>query len=140
MTLRKQLTDSIRLVLVLSGIFGPFALYRLQKIIPQSIVSLLHAYAINPKGWSRLRFYVRDSGDIYPTRGQGVFILLTVVLNAVFSALFLYTEDNPSPGQSPPYTLKAGLANRLGALAVANMPLIFVFSTRNNVLLRLTGK
>lgn len=73
-----------------------------------------------------------------PTRGQALYILLISLLNVIFlvapyTALFPQTVF-PSMKLMEISTI----GNRAGVLAMGNMVALFVFSTRNNILLWLT--
>ena len=77
-----------------------------------------------------------------PTRGQAFFIFYLVSINVILSAVG-YKGSQPnswypnilgSDGQIISY-----VTNRLGVLSFANIPLLFLYAGRNNVLLWLTN-
>ena len=90
------------------------------------------------KTWFRRRFllpalfgrkHIQPLGNyMLPTRGQSLMIVGYMMLNVVFMA-----TDYPD-GR----TAKAA-ANRAGHLSLVNMPIYFLFSGRNNILIFLTG-
>ena len=77
-----------------------------------------------------------------PTRGQAIFIFYLVAINVILSAAGLnsrqpnawYPSASGSNGEIVSY-----LTNRFGVLSFANIPLLFLYSGRNNVLLWLTN-
>src|SRR3569833_1177900 len=74
-----------------------------------------------------------------PTRGQGLYIAIMVVLNIVFMAVN-YQSYQPNlwyPGQN--VEIEAYIVWRTGAYSLALLPIVFLFSARNNTLLWLTN-
>ena len=77
-----------------------------------------------------------------PTRGQAFFILYLIAINVVLSAAGFqsrepntwYPSSSGGDGEIVTY-----LTNRLGVLSFANIPLVFLYAGRNNVLLWLTN-
>ena len=77
-----------------------------------------------------------------PTRGQTFFLFYLVAINVILSAVGFklmqpnswYPSSSGSDGEIISY-----LTNRLGVLSFANIPLMFLYAGRNNVLLWLTN-
>ena len=77
-----------------------------------------------------------------PTRGQAFFVFYLVAINVILGAAGFrsvqpnswYPSASGSDGEIVSY-----LTNRLGVLSFANIPLLFLYAGRNNVLLRLTN-
>lgn len=77
-----------------------------------------------------------------PTVGQGLYISIIVVLNVIFLTIgykTLYPERVMQWYQNHYQELMAYWMWRTGVLAFCNMPVLFLFSSRNNVLLWLTN-
>lgn len=132
-----------RLALFLCGFLVPILL-SLLKFVPISDVraSRWRSYFIHPTVWShQWSMQIREAGDISLTRGQACFILYMLALNVVFVATGQYDSTHSfwtldgRHGQ-----LITCLANRFGALALANIPLLFLYAGRNNFLLSVTSK
>src|ERR1700712_5068825 len=71
-----------RLALLCSGILAPIILSVLEYLCPKSINAKLHTIFVYPSAWAkRWHVSIRDTGDINPTQGQGLYVLLTVGLN-----------------------------------------------------------
>jgi hypothetical protein len=62
-----------------------------------------------------------------------------VLLNAILSGIRLYSADNSWKWDAPGASLMGSLADRLGALSVANIFLVVLYGGRNNILLMITG-
>ena len=77
-----------------------------------------------------------------PARGQAFFIFYLIAINVILSAVGLqsvqpnswYPAASGSDGE-----IRSYLTNRFGVLSFANIPLVFLYAGRNNVLLRLTN-
>jgi hypothetical protein len=78
--------------------------------------------------------------DAALTRGQALFIFYLFVVNVVLSAVnFEYADPNTwYPGNKWRW-MAMQVANRLGVLSFANLPLVFLYAGRNNFLLWLTN-
>jgi hypothetical protein len=84
---------------------------------------------------------MQETGDINPTRGQAIFVLYMLAVNVALAStghFTLYHYFWSFDGRHGQFI--TCLANRLGALSIANIPLLFLYSGRNNVMLKLTGK
>ena len=77
-----------------------------------------------------------------PTRGQAFLILYLVAINVILSAAGYQSREPNSwyPGSSGgDGETVTYLTNRLGVLSFANIPLVFLYAGRNNILLWLTN-
>jgi hypothetical protein len=127
------------LVVFVAGAFIPLVVFLIKKAFPQRAYSLIGAYIINPLSCRLISFNIRDIGDVQPTRGQTFFVLIIILLNATLSGVRLYSGDSSWKWDSPGASLTTCLANRLGALSIANIPLVVLYGGRNNILLMITG-
>jgi hypothetical protein len=132
----------ISLTIFIAGFLVPILLSLLRFIpISRSLTSRFRAYLIYPLVWNRQRSVgAQDTGDTSPTWGQLLFIFWMLIINAVLSSTghftlsYHYFSFDGRHGQ-----FITCLANRLGGLSLANIPLLFLYSGRNNVLLKITS-
>ncbi|KAF2434880.1 hypothetical protein EJ08DRAFT_685771 [Tothia fuscella] len=130
------------LTIFLLGFLLPVILSLLRFVpFPGALSSKYRAYFVYPIVWStRWSVSIRDVGDISPTRGQALFIFYMIAINTILSSTGHYALSHHfwsfdgRHGQ-----LITCLANRFGALSLANIPLLFLYSGRNNILLRITN-
>ncbi|KAK6350511.1 hypothetical protein TWF718_003702 [Orbilia javanica] len=77
-------------------------------------------------------------GGLTPTRGQALYITLISILNIVFlAAPYIYLYPQSIFGSRDEQNISV-MGCRAGVLAVGNMVAMFVFSSRNNLLLYIT--
>ncbi|KAF3154314.1 hypothetical protein TWF569_000293 [Orbilia oligospora] len=77
-------------------------------------------------------------GGLVPTRGQAMYITLISILNIVFlAAPYIYLYPQSIFGSRDEQNMSV-MGCRAGVLAVGNMVAMFVFSSRNSVLLYIT--
>ncbi|KAH9221866.1 ferric reductase like transmembrane component [Leptodontidium sp. 2 PMI_412] len=129
------------LVVLLSGFVLPIAISLLRFFpFPRSLRGHFNAYLNYPFIFGSSRFPTQLHGIIsIPTRGRAFFIAFLVILNIIFSAIS-FTSVQPNtwyPDTSN--EISTYVANRLGVLSFANIPLLILYSGRNNVLLWITG-
>ncbi|CAG7555683.1 unnamed protein product [Fusarium equiseti] len=107
--------------------------------IPKSIRSKFYAYIIDPPAWGRRHSVPTLGLGIVPTRGQALFILYIIALNAsaTFEGYPRYTPNAYFPDRR--YELMRHIGNRAGIIAFANVPIIMLYAGRNSLLLRLTN-
>ncbi|KAL6856719.1 ferric reductase-like transmembrane component [Trichoderma novae-zelandiae] len=74
-----------------------------------------------------------------PTTGQGMFIALFIMLNVVFTAVEYHVRQPSAWFADGWHELIAYLLYRTGAFAFALLPVLILFSSRNNVLLWLAN-
>jgi hypothetical protein len=133
--------STVRLSLLGCGLLAPILLYVVDYSMPKTLSSKLHAYLIYPPAWPRhWQVSIHDTTDVEPTRGQALFILFIILLNLMLTTCDMYSVSQ----ENWTWDLRSGrsisaFANRLGALAAANIPLVILYSTRNNFLLWLTS-
>ncbi|KAH8595865.1 ferric reductase like transmembrane component-domain-containing protein [Bisporella sp. PMI_857] len=105
----------------------------LASAISTSLERLLLAHLIYPTIISKNHVVLRLLGETSPpTRGQALLVLLVFLLNLLFSLLG-YRIHMPSVIYDSSSEQIADLvANRLGVLALANLPAIVLYASRNN--------
>jgi hypothetical protein len=75
-----------------------------------------------------------------PKRGQALFIFYFIVINTVFSAAkYKYADPNTWYPDNKYGWMCMLVSNRLGLLSFANLPLVFLYAGRNNILLWITN-
>ncbi|ORZ18017.1 ferric reductase like transmembrane component-domain-containing protein [Absidia repens] len=76
----------------------------------------------------------------YPTRFESIFIFLYVVMNIfiLFPSYDLFLENTYWP-QDIPAQLGRYIADRSGEMSFAQLPMVYLFGGRNNILIWLTG-
>ncbi|KAL8912566.1 MAG: hypothetical protein Q9171_002430 [Xanthocarpia ochracea] len=131
------------IVLLVSGAVIPITFSLLRFIpFPAALMTKFNAWLVDPPVFgSRHKTPVAGVFHV-PTRGQAFFIFYLVSINVILSAVG-YKGSQPnswypnvlgSDGQIISY-----VSNRLGVLSFANIPLLFLYAGRNNVLLWLTN-
>ncbi|KAK7424627.1 hypothetical protein QQZ08_008510 [Neonectria magnoliae] len=128
------------LLVFLSGVIIPIAFSFLRFVpFPERLRSKFYAYLIDPPAFGKRHSVAILSLGIVPTRGQALFILYIVAINAV-ATFEGYPEFAPN-GLYPdrPYEVKRLISDRAGVIAFANVPLIILYAGRNSLLLRLTN-
>ncbi|KAJ4018756.1 hypothetical protein NW752_005884 [Fusarium irregulare] len=115
-----------------------FSLFRFLPI-PKSIRSKFYTYIIDPPAWGRRHAVPTLGLGIVPTRGQALFILYIIGINALatFDGYPRYTPNAYFPDRR--YELMRHIGNRAGIIAFANVPIIMLYAGRNSLLLRLTN-
>lgn len=107
---------------------------------PASLVSKIHAYLIDPPVFGKHHSAPILGLGLAPTRGQALFILYLIVVNVILSAVGINSRQPHSwyPSGVTEEIINY-VANRAGVLSFANLPLLILYSGRNNVLLWLTN-
>ena len=109
---------------------------------PAALVTKFNAWFIDPPVFgSHHKTPVAGLFHV-PTRGQAFFIFYLVAINVILSGAGCksmqpnswYPSASGSDGEIVTY-----LTNRLGVLSFANIPLVFLYAGRNNVLMWLTN-
>ena len=131
------------IVLLVSGSAIPIAFSLLRFVpLPGALTTKFNAWFIDPPVFGS-RHKMPIAGLFHmPTRGQAFLILYLIIINVVLSAAGFqsrepnswYPSSSGSDGEIVTY-----LTNRLGVLSFANIPLLFLYAGRNNILLRLTN-
>jgi predicted ferric reductase len=126
---------------VLTCFVLPIALSFLRFVpFPGWVVARFHAYIIDPPLWGTKHKQPLAGGlGLVPTRGQSLLIAYILVINIILSAIG-YRSAQPNawyPGD-PRTEIMTLVANRVGVLSFANLPLLILYSSRNNVLFWVT--
>ncbi|KAM5341673.1 hypothetical protein ACJ41O_014704 [Fusarium nematophilum] len=128
------------LLVFLSGVVMPvgFSLLRLLPI-PTKLRSKFYAYLIDPPAWGKKHSVPVLGLGFIPTRGQMIFILYLIAVNAVacFEGYPNYSPNGYFPNRR--YELMRHIGNRCGVIAFANIPLVILYGGRNSLLLWLTN-
>ncbi|KAM5353383.1 hypothetical protein ACJ41O_000033 [Fusarium nematophilum] len=128
------------LLAFLSGVIFPIFFSFLRFLpIPTHLRSKLYAYFIDPPAWGKRHSVPTLGLGIIPTRGQAIFILYIIAINAVavFEGYPNFSPNGLFPDRR--YELIRQIGNSAGVIAFANLPLIILYSGRNNLLLWLTN-
>jgi predicted ferric reductase len=137
----ETLHQTFSIVVLLAGAGIPIALSLLRFLpFPPTLVSKFYAYIIEPPAFGRHHASPILGLGLVPTRGQALFILYILAINVVLTSVG-YESLRPNSwyvrGTYEEITNYVG--NRAGMLSFANLPLVFLFAGRNNVLLWLTN-
>lgn len=128
------------LVLLLTCTVIPIVFSLLRFLpIPQAFVSRFYAYCIDPPVFGKHHAVPVMGLAIIPTRGQALFILYIWFMNVVLSSVGYNITWPNSWYSSKPEEIVAYVGNRAGVLSFANLSLVVLYSSRNNILLYLTN-
>ncbi|KNC99104.1 uncharacterized protein SPPG_06049 [Spizellomyces punctatus DAOM BR117] len=129
------------LIIFLSGAIIPIFLSFLRFLPwPASVTTKFHAHVIDPPLFgSKYNSPILRGLVIMPTRGQALFIAYYWILNVVLSAVNLSAPMPDAWFSDVTGQVVAYLANRVGVLSFANLPLVLLYAGRNNILLWLTN-
>ena len=131
------------IVLLVSGSAIPIALSLLRFVpFPAALVTKFNSWFIDPPVFGSHHKTPFAGLFQMSTRGQAFFIFYLIVINVILSAAGFksmqpnswYPSTSGSDGEIVSY-----LANRLGVLSFANIPLVFLYAGRNSVLLWLSN-
>ncbi|KAK2001843.1 ferric reductase-like protein transmembrane component 4 [Colletotrichum falcatum] len=129
------------LVILLSGVVIPIAFSLVRFVpLPTTWCSMFSAWVIDPPLFgSRHDTPVFFGLVVMPKRGQALFIFYFIAINTVLSSVtYEYAEPNTwYPGDRWRWMCML-VSNRLGLLSFANLPLVFLYGGRNNLLLWVT--
>ena len=128
-------------MVLLSGFLIPILSSLLRFVpFPKTWVSRFNSYFDYPStlGSYHSRPLPYDIGNA-PTRGQALFIFYLIAVNVILSSVG-YNSAQPNTWY-PDRTneISTYVTNRLGVLSFANLPLLLLYSGRNNVLLWVTN-
>ncbi|KAK7426289.1 hypothetical protein QQZ08_007189 [Neonectria magnoliae] len=128
------------LLVFLGGVVAPvsLSLFRLLPW-PAAVRSRFYAYFSDPPVFGKRHNMPVLGLAMIPTRGQAIFIVYIIVINCVatFVGYPHYTPNSFCPDRK--YELTRHIANRLGMLSFANIPLTILYGGRNNLLLWTTN-
>ncbi|CAG1973497.1 unnamed protein product [Fusarium graminearum] len=131
---------TMTLIIIFVGVFLPTVL-SLLRFIPGLTQSrgwtYWQSFLVYPAAFGRQHRKPNIAGNV-PNRGQALYILLISILNIILW-LGPYTIHQPQASFS---SLKMQtisiVGNRAGDMAMGNVVVLFLFSTRNNILLYIT--
>ncbi|KAF1977649.1 hypothetical protein BU23DRAFT_550921 [Bimuria novae-zelandiae CBS 107.79] len=133
--------EKYSIVIVVTCFALPIA-FSFLRFIPFSntLVTRFNAWIIDPPLWGTKQKQPLAGGlGLMPTRGQALFITYILIINIVLSAVgFRSAQPNawyPDMKRDEILTL---FANRVGVISFANIPLLMLYSSRNNLLLWVT--
>ncbi|KAL4873332.1 ferric reductase like transmembrane component-domain-containing protein [Aspergillus spectabilis] len=129
------------LVLLLTGAIIPIGLSFLRFLsIPAPWSTHFEALFITPPLLgSRHNIPYLWSTFTMPTRGQSLFIVYQITINVILCGVGIESARPSSWFPNAPREIVSYLSNRAGVLSFANIPLLVLFSSRNNVLLWVTN-
>lgn len=107
---------------------------------PSVLVTRFNAWIIDPPLWGSKHKQPLASGlGIVPTRGQALFITYIWAINIILSSIGYRSSQpnawNPDNKRNEIITL---ISNRTGVLSFANLSLLMLYSSRNNILFSVT--
>lgn len=109
---------------------------------PTTWINAVNGYVIYPPvmGRKHSRLVLSGLGVMVPTRGQALLIISVYINSLVISIWDVESQQalQRSRNASLEYSL-AGIANRQGVLALSLLPLVILYSGRNNPLLWITN-
>ncbi|GKT50003.1 ferric/cupric reductase transmembrane component B [Colletotrichum spaethianum] len=126
------------LIILLSGVVIPFFFSLLRFVpFPSMWCSRFNAWIIDPPLFgSHHDTPVFFGLVVMPKRGQALFIFYFIVINTVLSAVNYEYADHSMWFPNNRWRWMCMLvSNRLGLLSFANLPLMFLYAGRNNLLL-----
>ncbi|KAI1451534.1 hypothetical protein F4805DRAFT_463693 [Annulohypoxylon moriforme] len=128
------------LVVLISGAAIPVACSLLRFVpFPKVLASRFNAYFIEPPLFGRRHRTPLHNLAIMPTRGQAMLIAYFFIINIVLSCIG-YPLTMPSSWYPSKHDeLMSWVRNRQGVLSFANVPLLVLYSGRNNILLTITN-
>ncbi|KAG2017798.1 metalloreductase [Coprinopsis cinerea AmutBmut pab1-1] len=139
------------IAVAVSSVFIPI-LFSLFRFLPGRPLwySRLEAILEKPLFGHRHRTPMAGDIGIMPTRGQSLYIAY-LLITQIFLAIFPLTIYRPAYNSfGPPFSAKLGefmnahpelqiIGDRTGVIAMADFVALFLFSSRNNILLWITG-
>lgn len=127
------------LVIFITGAVIPIALSLLRLLPwPAPLVSKFNAFFIDPPAFgTRHATPIKNLASV-PTRGQALFIAYLIAANIIANAVGIRIAETSTWYPNSWYQVAVYVSNRTGATSFANIPLLILFSSRNNVLLWLT--
>jgi hypothetical protein len=131
-----------RLVILLSGVLFPIAFSILRFVPFPSVWSTkFNAWIIDAPLFGRKHSQPSFFGlELMPTRGQALFIGYFIVINVVLSAVNIkHIQPNAWFPDGSWENIIATVSDRQGLLCFANLPLVFLYAGRNNMLLWVTN-
>lgn len=129
------------LILLLTGAGIPLLCSLLRFLpFPSTFISSFNAHIIDAPAFGSRHNVPLLNMAIVPTRGQALFLLYIFGINVVASFAGLNVGRTPNSWWgSKNEEFLAVYANRVGMLSFGNLPLLFLYAGRNNVLLWITN-
>ncbi|ATY60203.1 ferric-chelate reductase (Fre2) [Cordyceps militaris] len=137
---RNEIKHSLySLVILVTGAGIPIAIALLRFLPwPASWITKVKAYLIHPPLVGSKHSAPIWGLGIMPTRGQALFIFYLWAVNIILSSVGYENELGTWYETTKAETMR-NVANRMGVLCYANVPLVILYSGRNNFLLWLTN-
>ncbi|KAI0888797.1 uncharacterized protein GGS22DRAFT_177573 [Annulohypoxylon maeteangense] len=128
------------LVVLITGAAIPVACSLLRFVpFPKALASQFNAYFIEPPLFGRRHRTPLHNIAIMPTRGQAMLIAYFFIINIILSCVG-YPQAMPNSWYPSKHEeLISYVRNRQGVLSFANVPLLVLYSGRNNILLKITN-
>lgn len=131
--------STMSLVIFITGAVIPIALSLLRFFPwPAAAVSRFHSLFIDPPAFGTRHATPIKNLATVPTRGQAIFIAYLIAINVIANAVGIRIAEPNSWYPTSWYQVAVYVSNRTGATSFANIPLLILFSSRNNILLWLT--
>ncbi|KAL1598964.1 hypothetical protein SLS60_008109 [Paraconiothyrium brasiliense] len=133
--------EKYSIVVIVTCFALPIALSFLRFVpFPHKLVTRFNAWVIDPPLWgTKQKQPIAGGLGLMPTRGQALFIAYILIINIILSSIGYRSAQpnawNPDSVRNEIITL---VANRVGVLSFANLPLLILYSSRNNFLLWVT--
>ncbi|OGM50802.1 ferric-chelate reductase (Fre2) [Aspergillus bombycis] len=128
------------LVLLLTGAIIPIGLSFARFIpLPTRLKTSFEAYVIAPPLIGHRHKVPLFNTFNMPTRGQALFIAYLIIINVVLCAVGFNSADPSAWYTSNRREIVTYVSNRAGILSFANIPLLVLYSSRNNILLWVTN-
>lgn len=128
------------LVVIITGSVIPILLSLLRFIPwPSHLASRFNSLIIDPPAFGNRHAEPIKNLATIPTRGQAIFIGYLIVINVLACSLGIYIIEPQTWFPTSRYQVLAYISNRTGAISFANIPLLILFSSRNNLLLWATN-
>ncbi|KAM3547734.1 hypothetical protein MY1884_009459 [Beauveria asiatica] len=137
---RNEIKHSLYSIIILvTGAGIPIAVSLLRFLPwPATWATKVNAYLVDPPLIGSKHSTPIWGLGIMPTRGQALFILYLWVMNVILSCVG-YESEPDSGRETAREEMMRTVANRMGVLAYANVPLVILYAGRNNLLLWLTN-
>ncbi|KAF2108034.1 ferric reductase like transmembrane component [Lophiotrema nucula] len=138
---QEDLHEKYGIVIVATCFVVPIVISLLRFVpFPGSLVTRFNSWIIEPPLWgSKHKQPLAGGLGLVPTRGQALFIAYILGINIILSAVSYRTVQPNSWYPDDNRGLIMGiLANRTGVLSFANIPLLMLYSSRNNILFKVT--
>ena len=127
------------LVVIVSSAAIPIALSLLRFVPwPAALVSRFNSLLIDPPAFGAQHAQPIKNLATVPTRGQAISISYLIVINVLACSLGIYIVEPNTWYTKSWYQVLVYISNRSGAISFANVPLLILFSSRNNLLLWVT--